>query len=71
MLSGRFVESFPCLYDGFEVETELVVHAVRSGARCAERRVVYLSRPEGSQSKLSAVRDGLRIARAMVALRRP
>ena len=70
VLSGRFVESFPSSYDGFEVETELVVHAVRTGARCAERGVVYLCRPEGSQSKLSAVRDGLRIARAMAALRR-
>ncbi len=70
VLSGRFVESFPSAYDGFEVETELVVHAVRTGARCSELGVTYLSRPDGSQSKLSAVRDGWRIARAMYELGR-
>ncbi|MFT6145428.1 MAG: glycosyltransferase involved in cell wall biosynthesis [Myxococcota bacterium] len=70
VLSERFVASFPSVYDGFEVETELVVHAVRSGARCSEQDTVYRCRPEGSHSKLSALRDGLRIAWAMFELRR-
>lgn len=70
VLSSAFVAGFPSRYDGFEVETELVVHAVRVGAGCDELETSYRPRPEGSSSKLSAVRDGSRIAAAMLALSR-
>lgn len=67
MLSGyrafsrRFVKSYPALASGFETETELTVHALELDMITAEVQTIYSSRPEGSVSKLSTVRDGARI----------
>jgi glycosyltransferase involved in cell wall biosynthesis len=67
MLSGyrvftrRFVKSFPVLTGGFEIETELTVHALELGLPVSEWKTPYYSRPEGSQSKLNTWRDGIRI----------
>ncbi|MEZ6029449.1 MAG: glycosyltransferase [Hyphomonadaceae bacterium] len=67
MLSGyrafsrRFVKSFPALASGFETETELTVHALELDMITAEVQTPYGSRPEGSMSKLSTFKDGLRI----------
>lgn len=60
--SRRFVKSFPGLATGFEIETELTVHALELGLPLAEVETVYRSRPVGSNSKLATVRDGARIA---------
>jgi hypothetical protein len=74
MLSGyraftrRFVKSFPVLSEGFEIETELTVHALELGMPVAEVRTPYFSRPEGSASKLNTWRDGIRIAFTIVGL---
>jgi glycosyltransferase involved in cell wall biosynthesis len=61
MLSGRFVKSFPMLSGGFEVETELVIHALGMGLAVAEIDTPYYARPAGSASKLNTWRDGFRI----------
>jgi glycosyltransferase involved in cell wall biosynthesis len=61
VFSRRFVKSFPVLSRGFEIETELTVHALELELPVAEIRTPYFARPRGSQSKLSTWRDGLRI----------
>jgi uncharacterized membrane protein len=61
VMSYRFVKSFPITSKGFEIETEMTVHALQVGASYEEMETVYDSRPEGSESKLSTFRDGFRI----------
>lgn len=60
--SRRFVKSFPALSTGFEIETELTIHALELGMPVGEVTTPYFSRPVGSASKLSTWRDGLRIS---------
>lgn len=59
--SRRFAKSFPALSAGFEIETEMSVHASQIKMPVAEIAVEYGRRPEGSASKLSTFRDGGRI----------
>jgi glycosyltransferase involved in cell wall biosynthesis len=59
--SRRFVKSFPASSQGFEIETELTVHALQMRLPVAEMGSAYSARPEGSVSKLNTWRDGLRI----------
>jgi len=61
VFSKRFVKSFPALSEGFEIETEISVHALELKMPVAEVATAYAARPEGSQSKLSTYRDGFRI----------
>lgn len=61
VFSRRFVKSFPALSQGFEIETELTVHSLELRMKTAEVGIRYGERPEGSVSKLSTMRDGLRI----------
>jgi glycosyltransferase involved in cell wall biosynthesis len=61
--SRRFVKSFPAYSRGFEIETELTVHTLQMRLPAAEIEAPYGARPDGSESKLSTVRDGLRILR--------
>jgi glycosyltransferase involved in cell wall biosynthesis len=61
VLSRRFVKSFPAMSRGFEIETELTVHALELRMPCAEEPTAYRERPAGSMSKLSTFRDGARI----------
>jgi len=61
VFSRRFVKSFPMLSSGFEIETELTVHALELGLPVAEIETPYYARPEGSTSKLNTWRDGFRI----------
>ena len=68
VLSRRFVKSFPALATGFEIETELTVHALRLRMPVAEQPIVYRGRHQGSVSKLHTVRDGLRILWAIFQL---
>lgn len=65
VMSRRFVKSFPALSDGFEIETELTVHALRLRLPTAEVDTPYYARPEGSASKLNTIRDGTRILRVI------
>jgi hypothetical protein len=61
VLSRRFVKSFPALAEGFEIETELTVHALELKLPLAEVVTDYRERPVGSVSKLRTWRDGFRI----------
>lgn len=61
VLSRRFVKSFPALSEGFEIETEMTIHALELRMPMAEVDTVYKARPEGSVSKLRTYRDGIRI----------
>jgi glycosyltransferase involved in cell wall biosynthesis len=70
VFSRRFVKSFPVLSRGFEIETELAVHALELKLPVAEISTPYYARPEGSVSKLSTWRDGLRILSTIVGLYR-
>lgn len=74
MLSGyrafsrRYVKSFPAASEGFEIETELTVHALQLRMPVDEVPTVYKERPHGSASKLNTVRDGFRILWTIVVL---
>ena len=70
VFSRRFVKSFPVLSRGFEIETELTVHALDLELAVGEIETPYCARPEGSESKLSTWRDGMRILRTILELYR-
>src|SRR5438105_8263088 len=70
VFSRRFVKSFPVLSRGFEIETELTVHALELELGVAEVETPYYARPHGSASKLSTWRDGLRILTTLIKLYR-
>ena len=61
VFSRRFVKSFPAGSSGFEIETELTVHALELRMKTAEVPTRYKERPPGSESKLNTIRDGFRI----------
>ena len=63
VFSHRFVKSFPGASRGFEIETELTVHALQKRLPGAEIETNYRRRPEGSESKLKTIRDGIFIFR--------
>lgn len=71
MLSGykafsrRFVKTFPAMSRGFEIETELMIHAIDLRLPVSEISAPYDKRPEGSVSKLNTIRDGLRIVKLL------
>lgn len=67
-MSRRFVKSFPALSTGFEIETELLVHALELGIPTDEVDTPYKERPVGSASKLRTVHDGIRILRLILRL---
>ncbi len=66
VFSRRFVKSFPALTSGFEIETELTVHALELRMPIAEIETPYSSRPSGSESNLRTIQDGLRILRTIL-----
>ena len=70
VFSRRFVKSFPVLSSGFEIETEMSVHALELRMPVGEVETAYGARPEGSQSKLSTYGDGWRILKTIVTLYR-
>jgi len=70
VFSRRFAKSFPVLSSGFEIETEISVHALELKMPVAEVETPYFARPEGSESKLSTYGDGFRILNTIVQLYR-
>jgi glycosyltransferase involved in cell wall biosynthesis len=74
MLSGlkacsrRFAKSFPAMSEGFEIETEMTIHALELRMPIAEVEVAYHERPAGSSSKLSTYRDGFIILKTIFVL---
>lgn len=59
--SYEFVKSFPILSKGFEIETEMTIHAVDKNFKIKEIPVLYKDRPEGSVSKLNTFKDGIKV----------
>jgi glycosyltransferase involved in cell wall biosynthesis len=70
VFSRRFVKSFPVLSAGFEIETEISVHALELRMPVGEVETTYAARPEGSHSKLSTYGDGWRILKTIGTLYR-
>jgi glycosyltransferase involved in cell wall biosynthesis len=70
VFSRRFVKSFPVLSAGFEIETEISVHALELRMPVGEVETAYGARPEGSHSKLSTYSDGWRILKTIATLYR-
>ena len=70
VFSRRFVKSFPVLSSGFEIETEMSVHALELRMPVGEVETIYAARPEGSESKLSTFSDGWRILKTIATLYR-
>lgn len=68
VLSRRFVKSFPSLTQGFEIETEITVHALTLGVPTGEMRTRYGSRPKSSPSKLRTYSDGAKILATIIRL---
>lgn len=61
VFNRRFVKSYPVLAEGFDLETDMTLHALDKRFRIAEIPVAYRDRPEGSYSKLNTVRDGFKV----------
>ncbi len=68
VFSRRFVKSFPVLTGGFEIETELTIHALELGMPQDEIDTDYKERPAGTESKLNTYRDGARILKTILVL---
>lgn len=66
--SKRFVKSFPVLSKGFEIETEMSIHALDKNFLLQEIPVTYRDRPEGSSSKLNTISDGLKVLKTIATL---
>ena len=66
--SRRFVKTFPVLSKGFEIETEMTIHAVSMNMSVDNIIVEYRDRPEGSESKLNTISDGIRVLRTILML---
>lgn len=66
--SYGFVKSFPVLSRGFEIETEMTAHALDKNMHLKEVVIQYQDRPEGSESKLNTVSDGIKVIMTIVRL---
>lgn len=66
--SYQFVKTFPVLSQGFEIETEMSIHAVDKNMRIENVVIEYRDRPEGSVSKLSTYSDGIRVLKTILRL---
>ena len=63
-----FAKTLPVVSQGFEIETELSIHAVDKAWRIAEVPIDYRDRPEGSESKLSTFSDGFKVLKMIMSL---
>lgn len=68
--SYQFVKSFPVLSKGFEIETEMSIHAVEKNIYIDNQVIEYRNRPEGSESKLNTYSDGIKVLRTIARLYR-
>ena len=66
--SYEFIKSFPVLSKGFEIETEMTIHAVDKNFKLIEVPVTYRDRPEGSVSKLNTYKDGFKVLKTIAML---
>ena len=63
--SYRFVKTFPVLSQGFEIETEMTIHAVDKNMNIKNCIIAYRDRPEGSESKLNTISDGIKVIKTI------
>lgn len=68
--SYQFVKTYPVLSRGFEIETEMSIHAVQRNMRVENVIIEYRDRPEGSESKLNTYSDGIKVLRTILRLYR-
>ncbi len=66
--SYQFVKTFPVMSKGFEIETEMTIHAVNNNMQVENVIVEYRDRPEGSESKLSTYSDGMKVIFTIIRL---
>ena len=67
-MSYRFVKSFPVVSEGFEIETEMTIHAIDKNMYVTNHTITYRDRPEGSESKLNTFSDGFKVIKEMMHL---
>ena len=67
-MSRTFVKTMPVMSEGFQIETELSIHAVDKRCRIVDVPITYRDRPEGSDSKLNTFSDGAKVILAITAL---
>ncbi len=68
VMSKRFVKNYPILADGFELETEMSIHALDKGYLIIELPTAYRDRPEGSHSKLNTITDGILVLKTIFSI---
>ena len=68
--SYQFVKTFPVMSKGFEIETEMTIHAVSNNMQVENVIVEYRDRPEGSESKLNTYSDGIKVIMTIIRLYR-
>ena len=66
--SFRFVKSFPAVSQGFEIETEMTIHAIDKRMLLENQVIAYRDRPDGSISKLNTIKDGIKVMRTILVL---
>lgn len=66
--SRQFVKTFPVLSRGFEIETEMTIHAIDKNMAIKNVIIEYKDRPEGSESKLNTVSDGIKVIKTIIRL---
>ena len=67
-LSYNFVKTFPVLSHGFEIETEMTIHAIDKNMPVHNIGIAYRDRPEGSVSKLNTYSDGFKVMKTIFRL---
>lgn len=70
VFNRRFVKGYPILVEGFEIETDMTLHALDKRFRIVELPVAYRDRPAGSFSKLSTLRDGVKVVNTISSILR-
>ena len=68
-VSRDFAKNFPAISDGFQIETEMAVYALKHGLSVKEVVIEYRDRPEGSVSKLNTVKDGIKVLKMIAKLK--
>ena len=68
VFSRKFVKNFPILSEGFEIETEMTLHALDKRFQIVEIPTPYVDRPAGSESKLNTFKDGFRVIRTIIGI---
>ena len=67
--SRSFAKNFPAISEGFQTETEMAIYSLKNGLKVKEVVIPYRDRPEGSVSKLSTVKDGIKVLKMIAKLR--